>query len=48
MQLAGADPAAAPRVAELATPLIEAVLRDNKLSKHARTSALQEVTCGCL
>ncbi|EFN54220.1 hypothetical protein CHLNCDRAFT_36088 [Chlorella variabilis] len=41
-QLSGADPAAAPKVAELATPLVEAILRDDKLTKSTRTIALQQ------
>lgn len=42
-QLAGADPAAAQKVAELATDRIEAILRNDNHSKSSRTLALQQV-----
>lgn len=42
-RLAGADPSAAPKVAQLATPAVEAILRDGSLDKLARSAALQKV-----
>lgn len=45
-QLAGADPAAVPKVHELLAGPIEAILRDASLGKAARAAALQQVQCG--
>lgn len=44
-QLAGADPAAVPKVHELLAGPIEAILRDASLGKAARAAALQQVQC---
>lgn len=42
-QLAGADPTAVSRVAELASAAVESILRDSSLTKSGRAAALQRV-----